>query len=90
MTEAAFLQRERDNHICASGESDSPKARASSGVRPFFRVRLTGERENKKKKVFKDELFIFCMYCGVDVGQRLSIQAVHDLRLALDLLLSLG
>lgn len=46
--------RRREDPIYPSGESLSPKARASSGVRPFFRVRL------------------------------------KDLRLALDLLLSLG
>lgn len=36
-----------DDHICASGESVSPKARASSGVRPFFRVRLTARGEER-------------------------------------------
>lgn len=54
ISEAVFPRREVDDHICGSGESVSPKARASSGVRPFFSVRL------------------------------------NDLRLALDLLLSLG
>lgn len=70
---------ELDNHICVSGESDSPKARASSGVRPFFRVRLTVEREKKKKHIkwliisrsysnlnYWPDLMsdlIFCMHC---------------------------
>lgn len=30
-----------EGHISGSGESASPRARASSSVRPFFRVRLT-------------------------------------------------
>lgn len=43
-SEAEFSRREVDDHICGSGESVSPKARASSGVRPFFSVRLTVKR----------------------------------------------
>lgn len=97
------------DHICVSGESVSPKARASSGVRPFLRVRLTATREVKKSKerisyivdnstlknprffsmdsdCFKCALFV----CGVYLGHRISTQVVHDLRFALDLLLSLG
>lgn len=48
LQEGQERKRERgalDYHISVSGASLSPKARASSGVRPFFRVLLTAGRE---------------------------------------------
>lgn len=41
----SWQRRRPDGYVSASGVSAKPNARASSGVKPFLRVRLTARRE---------------------------------------------
>ncbi|TNN86067.1 hypothetical protein EYF80_003484 [Liparis tanakae] len=73
-----------DDYISASGESQSPKARASSGVRPLFRVRLTARRQEYNQNRLRISVL------GSGLGTDVNVELLQDLRLALDLLRSLG